>query len=285
MIMNFDMDCLRTFVAVATQGGQAKAADSVGRSLPAISLQLSRLEERVGQRLFRKQGRRMILSPAGEEFLGYAKSILAANDAAVRAFTQQDISGTVRLGAIQDFADDLLPRILAEFAEQYPQTRIEVLVERSKNLLAALEANQLDQIIAFRHPTALPTESLGTRQMVWIGPKGVDFRHHETLPIVMIEGACTFREQAIESLNRAGIPWRVTLSSPSLSCIGAAVEAGLGVCVRTPEMLTDRWPRLAQAEGLPDLPAVELCHYQNPGAVSATGDRLRRFCIDRLNRA
>lgn len=224
----------------------------------------------------------MVLSVAGEEFLSYAQRILAANDAAARAFHESEYTGTVRLGVIQDFAEDALPRLLADFAEQYPQTRIDVLVERSKHLLEALETNKLDQIIAFRHPTSLNTESLGRRSMVWVGPKGAGIEHRRPLPLVMIEGQCTFREVAMKSLDSAGIPWRVVLSSPSLSCLASAAEAGLGVCVRTGELLGDRRPGLARINNLSDLPDVELCHYQSDQTSNATASRLRDFCIERL---
>jgi DNA-binding transcriptional LysR family regulator len=280
--VNFDIDCLRTFVSVVTLGSHAKAAENVGRSLSAVSLQLGRLEDRVGQRLFLKKGRRMVLSVAGEEFLSHAQRILAANDAAARAFHESEYTGTVRLGVIQDFAEVALPRLLAEFADQYPHTRIDVLVERSKHLLDALETKKLDQIIAFRHSTSLVAESLGQRPMIWIGPKGAGLTLRRPLPLVMIEGQCTFREVAINSLDEAGIPWRVAVSSPSLSCLASAAEAGLGVCVRTNELLGERYPGLTRIENLPILPDVELCHYQNGQAASTTASRLRDFCIERL---
>lgn len=280
--MNLDMDCLRTFVSVVALGSQARAAESVGRSLSAVSLQLGRLEDRVGQRLFQKEGRRMVLSVAGQEFLGHAQRILAANDAAMDAFHKSEFDGTVRLGVIQDFAEDTLPSLLAEFSKQYPQTRINVLVERSKRLVNALETNKLDQIIAFRQETSLHTEPLGRRSMIWIGPKGGGLEKKRPLPLAMIEGPCGFRGAATAALDEAGIPWRVTLSSPSLSCLTSAVEAGLGVCVRTSNLLGGSRPGLARIRGLPDLPDVELCHYQSERRPNATAERLRDFCIDRL---
>ena len=279
---NLDMDCLRTFVSVVTLGNQARAAESVGRSLSAVSLQIGRLEDRVGQRLFQKEGRRMVLSVAGREFLGHAQRILAANDAAVQAFHKSEYTGTARLGVIQDFAEDTLPSLLAEFAEQYPQARINVLVERSKHLVKVLETNKLDQIIAFRQATPLKTESLGRRSMIWIGPKDGGLAEQRPLPLAMIEGPCGFREASTRALDKAGIPWRVTLSSPSLSCLTSAVEAGLGVCVRTAELLGESRPGLARMQGLPALPDVELCHYQNERTLNSTAARLRDFCIERL---
>jgi len=283
MDMNLDMDCLRTFVSIATLGSHAKAAERVGRSMSAISLQIDRLEKRVGQQLFRKQGRRMVLSLAGEEFLGHAQTILAANDAAVHAFSEPDFNGSVRLGAIQDFAEGPLPKLLAEFSNRHPHARVEILVERSKLLLAALEAGKLDQAIAFRHGTSRKFKTLGRRPMIWIGPKSGGLAQKRPLPIVLIDGPCAFREEALASLGEAGIPWRITLSSPSLSCLAAAVEAGLGICVRTPELLNARWPGLAQVKELPKLRDVEVCAYHTGSSLNPTAEHLREYYVDRLS--
>lgn len=279
-----DMDCLRTFAAIAMLGNFAKAADRVGRSVSAVSLQINRLEQQVGVRLFRKQGRRMVLSVAGEELLGYARSILAANDTALAAVAESDFAGAIRLGAVQDLAEDILPQILADFSERFPRTRIEMLVERSRLLLEALEANRLDQAIAYKHDTPLMSERLCFRPMVWVGRRGSDLAKQRPLPLVLIEGPCAFRDATLSALGEAGIPWQVTLTSPSLACLASAVEAGLGVTARTPEMLGSRWPGLVEIDELPKLPEVELRLYRKSEGSNPASDELRRHFENRLRR-
>jgi len=282
MVTNLDMDCLRTFSAIAALGSFAKAAERVGRTVPAVSLQISRLETSIGKRLFRKEGRRMVLSAVGEEFLGHAKAILAANDAAARAIADVNFSGVVRVGAVQDFAEDELPQLLAAFGSLYPEARIDVLVERSRVLVDALEAGKLDHAIAFKQNTAIKSEALGNEQMVWLGPRDTDVAAMRPLPLVLIEGPCAFREAAITALSDAGVPWQIRLSSPSLSCLAAAVEAGVGIGVRTRQMLGRRWRGLAEVKGLPTLPKAGLRYYRNDSPGNPAADLFHAFCGERL---
>lgn len=280
MEKNFNMDCLRSFTTIASVGNQAGAAEIIGRSKSAISHQMLRLEESVGQRLFQRSGRQWVLSPIGEEFLEHARAILAVNDAASSAFSKEVMSGFVQMGAVQDFAEDRLPRLLAEFSSRYPETRTEVLVDRSKYLIDAVRSGRIEHAIAYENQTSLESDILGSQQMVWLGARNSDVHKKRPLPLVLIEGDCSFRESAIASLNKADIPWHISLTSPSLSCITAAVENGLGVTVRTHEILNGRWRNLCMIEGLPDLPKTTLRIYRNNSKHSPAAQRLREYCIN-----
>ncbi len=66
----------------------------------------------------------------------------------------------------------------------------------------------------------------------------------------------SFRTAALNALGQAGIPWEVTLTSPSLACVAAAAEAGLGVAVRTNEILNGRRPKLAQVKKYRHYPTI-----------------------------
>jgi len=84
-LANLDMDVLRTLAVAMDLGGFGKAAERLGRSQSAVSLQMRRLEERVGRPLFRREGRGLGLTDAGDVVLGYARQILELNDQAVAA--------------------------------------------------------------------------------------------------------------------------------------------------------------------------------------------------------
>ena len=84
-LANLDIDVLRTLAVAMDLGGFSKAAERLGRSQSAVSLQMRRLEERVGRPLFRREGRRLALTDAGDVVLGYARQILELNDQAVAA--------------------------------------------------------------------------------------------------------------------------------------------------------------------------------------------------------
>ncbi|MFO0208778.1 MAG: LysR family transcriptional regulator, partial [Betaproteobacteria bacterium] len=124
-----DMDTLRAFVALADLGGLAQAGRRIGRTEAAISQQLKRLEERAGQDLFTRQGRRLKMTEAGELLLGYARRILALNDEALAAVRGIDLSGQVRFGTSQDFGEAWLPPVLAQFRRAYPSISLEVRVD------------------------------------------------------------------------------------------------------------------------------------------------------------
>lgn len=271
---NLDMDILRTFVTGVDMGSFAKAAERLGRSPSAISLQLRKLEEQTGHELFRKQGRKLVLNEAGEALISYARRLLDLNDQAITAMSAPAMTGWVRLGLPQDFAETWLPEVLAHFSQTYPGVRVEVRVDRNITLEESLNAGDLD--------LALIWNKIGQKQdntsimqlpMVWIGSRS-DFvrRPDEHVSLVGFPAPCIFRSAAITALDAAGISWRVTFSSPGLSGVWAAVTAGLGIAVRTPHGISPTLKILdAKGCGLPELPklglSVHAAGLQAPPAV------------------
>ncbi|WP_158278935.1 LysR substrate-binding domain-containing protein [Leucothrix arctica] len=277
------MDCLRSFLAVVELGGFSQAGDRVGRTAPAISLQMNRLQNQVGLPLFKKEGRCQVLTRTGHEVLEHAKAILSQNDAVLKIAQSNQISGVVRLGVVQDIAESFFPNGLADFSEQFPNIRVQVLVDRSPVLLAALERGELDQVIAFKQQTNIPSVELRSPSMIWIEKLGSDISAKRPLPIVMVEGPCRFRTEAFNALSHAGIPWEITLTSPSLACVAAAAEAGLGVTVRTQDLLKHRRPKLAHAHSLPKLPKHELHIYNGVETTNAAIDEIYDFWIQQFS--
>src|SRR5277367_596828 len=103
--LNFDMDALRSMVVGVELGGFSHAALRLNRSPSAISMQLRKLEMQAGQRLFKRNGRGLSLTEAGDVLLQYARRVLAVNDELVVALGAVSKGGTVRVGIPQDFAD------------------------------------------------------------------------------------------------------------------------------------------------------------------------------------
>ena len=129
---NFDLDVLRTFVTGVELGSFAKAADRLGRSTSAASLHLRRLEDQAGRPLLRKQGRGLVPTDMGEMLLGYARRLLALNDEAMEAIREEAVVGAVRLGLPQDFAEGVLPPILARFTAAHRLTTMEASGQRRR---------------------------------------------------------------------------------------------------------------------------------------------------------
>ena len=209
MNRTLSVDFLRTFVAIADAGTFAAAAERVGRTVSAVSLQIDRLEDQIGRALFQKSGRRMEPTSAGRQLLDHARTILAANDAALSAMTSDRLSGTVRLGVMHDGIEAAATTVLADFMTTHPEARIEVVVDTSQALIDAMEAGKLDQAIAFQVNTRLPRDTLGLVPMRWIGSPQRSLIDERPLPLVMLEEPCAFRRAAVAALDEAGIPWRI----------------------------------------------------------------------------
>ena len=251
---------LRTRVFAGDLGGFARAARRVGRTQSAVSLQMRRLEDSAGQSLFTRAGRSFALTTAGEQVLGYARRLLAINDEAVAAVRGTRLACPVRLGVLADFAETWLPPVLAGFARTHPTARLEVQVDRRIAVLDALDRGRLDLALVFDADRPRGVR-VGDLPMAWIAPRG-RWLPGGVLPLVLFEAPCVFRTAALAALDRAGIPWHVAFTSQSLAGIWAAVDAGLGVTVRTPvgvpRTLQVVDPVAGRAAGLPALPATTL---------------------------
>lgn len=269
---NFDLDALRSFSLGMELGSFAKAADRLGRSTSAVSAQMKKLEEQAGTQILAKAGRGMILTNAGEVLLSYARRILELNDEAAMAVRGLELEGWVRLGLQEDFGEHLLPEILGRFSRSYPGVRIEARIARNMELLDQIRSAQLDLALAWQAGGGTAhMETMGIHPLQWIGQAGRPpsawssqaERRSEPVPLVALEAPCLMRTMATEALDRAGIPWRLVFTSPSLAGIWAAVAAGLGVTVRTRLGLPAGLRMLMPQEcGLPPLPSLGLAMYR-----------------------
>jgi len=275
---NLDMDALRSLVAILHRGGLARAAERIGRSPSAISQQMRKLELQVGQPLFRKQGRRVVLTEAGDRVHAYARRILELNDEAVHAVRGAAIDGTVRFGLPGDFAESWLPVALGQFRKAYPAVRVDVLVEPNRLLLERLDRGELDLVLAMNQGARADAEQLATLAMTWIGPAGTRevLQSRSMLDLALYQPPCFFRQAGTSALDRAGIAWRPAFVTASLHSLWAGVAAGLGITVRTGADLPPSLMRLDGRHGLPPLPGVDLCLHTAAGPMSAALTHLRQ---------
>lgn len=278
--VTFDLDVLRSFATGMELGSFAKAAHWLGRSTSAVSAQLRRLEEQAGTPIFRRAGRSLALTEAGETMLAYARRMIELNDEAAAAIRGVELEGWVRLGLQEDFGEALLPDLLGRFARAHPKVRIEARAARNPELLERMNAGRLDLALAWGDGTDAPHgEKLAELPMCWIGPAS---RHEpwrgtagDPLPLAAFESPCLFRDSATAALDRAGIPWRLAFTSPNLGGLWAATAAGLGVTVRTPLGLPAPLSVLDPVEsGLPTLPALSLALYRGEAEPAVPVQRL-----------
>jgi DNA-binding transcriptional LysR family regulator len=250
--IDLDIDVLRTLVTAQDLGGFNRAAAQLGRSQSAISLRMRKLEEQIGQKLLRKDGRGLVVTGAGEMALRYAREMVALNDRAVAALRGAAVEGAVRFGMPSDFAETWLPETLGQFKRAYGAVQIEASVDRNFKLLERLDRGELDLALSFGASARADAQVIATMPMVWIGPHAIKRK------------------------------WRVTFTSPSLPGLWAAVAAGLGITIRMPPGVPSHLRILGRAEGLPKLPMVDLSLHDAGRKLSPAAQHLRETLLATL---
>ncbi|WP_186207278.1 LysR substrate-binding domain-containing protein [Burkholderia gladioli] len=252
---NLDMDVLRTVVIAHRLGSFNRAAEHIGRSQSAVSQQIHKLEEQVGAPLFVKQGRGLVLTEAGDVMLAYARRMLDLNDEMVATIRGRAVAGRVRFGLPPDFAEAWLPAALGRFKRAHPSVLIDVVVDANRRLLERLDNEELDLVLALGSNGRKDAEVVAALPFVWVGPAAPApiWGPGEPIPVVAFEAPCFFRKRALDTLDQAGMAWRIALTSPSLHGLWAAIEAGLGVTVRTPLGLPERLRIWGDSSGLPPI--------------------------------
>jgi DNA-binding transcriptional LysR family regulator len=263
------LELLRTFVATVETGSMAGAARVVARTPSAVSLQMSKLGELVGHPLFRREGRTQALTRAGELLVPHAREILNASERAMAALAGERLEGPVRFGTVQDLADKVLPRALADFAQQYPGVSLQIQVAQSAVLLEQAMSGELDFAVCFR--TGRATRVIRREPMVWLGHR--ELASLDPLPIAVLDPPCGYIEAARAALKRAGRRYNVVLRTPSLLGLRGALEAGLAVGCRTALMRSGTIEILGEAERLPPLPDIAFAMYV-PRPMSPAARRL-----------
>jgi DNA-binding transcriptional LysR family regulator len=282
MTPNLDPDCLRAFVAVAETCSFTVAAQRLLRSQSAVSLQIKRLEQQLGVRLLERTPRLVALTGEGELVLDQARRLLALNDELVARAREPQLAGLVRLGVPEDFATARLPRLLAEFARAHPGVALEVTCELTLPLLDRFGAGELDLALIKREPTGPATGRRVWREpLVWAAasPFGLPAAD-EPLRLVCSPRPCVLRQRAVQALDAAARPWRVTYSCASLAGNQAALRAGLGIAVLPRDMVPADLAVLDD-HGLPELADLEVALIE-VAALTAPALRLRDTILREL---
>lgn len=278
---NLPMDLLRTFVTITDLGGFTQAGEVLGRSQPAISLQIKRLEEMVEVQLFNRVGG-MKLTEEGQMLYNYARQILELNDAVVSRLTVPAVSGSVKLGIPNDFEVSFLPMTLSKFSQAYPDVTLDVRTDLSVNLLQDFKKGTYDLVMLMdEYPGhSFEENDFIVEPLAWVSGPGFSCKPDQPVPLVLYPKGCIYRQHITQALNKANIPWRVLYSTSSLLGIQAAIEAGLGVSAlainTAPNVLTSG----DLQDQLPELGKVTIgFHYDHTNLAPAAArllDYLRR---------
>jgi DNA-binding transcriptional LysR family regulator len=273
MPRNLDMTAIRAFVAVVDAGGVTKASGFLNLTQSAVSMQLKRLEDSVGVALFDRSARKLVLTGAGEQMLGYARRMLDLNDEVLGRLTAPDYSGQIALGVPHDIVYPAIPQVLQRFKTDFPRMRVQLVSSYTSRLKELFAKGELDVILTTEDEVGPGGETLIERGLVWVGAEGGQVWKQRPLRLAF-EHACIFRRGVQRALDQAAISWEMGVESDSIRTVEASVSADLAVhaCIEGTE--PPYVERIAHNGSLPNLPTIRINLYRAELARGAPVDAL-----------
>ncbi|ARS52516.1 LysR family transcriptional regulator [Kushneria konosiri] len=270
---NIPTDLLRTFTTIKDLNGFTSAGDALGRSQPAISLQIKKLEILLNTQIF-VRGSHLELTADGEELYKLATQILQLNDSLVEKFHSDNVYGKIKLGIPNDYELAFLPEIIKGLTNRYPNILIEVDCDISKNIYQKFQKHQFDICLAMQpleeFSDFLPENYL-IEELKWGYTQNLSLQGKE-LPLVTYPNGCLYRKITEKALTDANIPFRIVYTSPSLLGIVSAVEKGLGITAMArsviPRQLTSN---TFLSEDLPNMDKVGVGFYYRESELTSAG--------------
>ena len=271
MAAPLDLDQMHTFVAIADTGSFTRAADEVHRTQSAVSMQMRRLEERIGKPLFEKEGRSNKLSEEGERLLSYARRLIHLNRETLAAFDDRRLEGTIRIGTPDDYADRFLPEIMARFARSNPRVELTVICEPTPGLVEHIKRGNLDLALVTHDDARGQSEVVRREPLLWVSSANHATHEQETLPMAFGRPNCIWRRAACDVLDRMNRDYRVLFTSFSATVITAAVLSGLAISVLPECALQARHARARRRRWLRRPARLQDRHHARPYQPAGTG--------------
>jgi len=255
---HLESDLLRTFVAVADAGSMTDGAARVFRSQSATSLQIKRLETVLGQKVFERHGRGVVLTDAGRTLLPVAREVTARLDGALRDIAAGGLQGKLSVGIPDDHGRGRLARVVGIFARQHPMVELEVTCALSADFRKGLAAGRLDVAVYEVESANDGEEVLFEDPTCWAAAAAGDIAAADPLPVALFDRACWWRDAALASLRARKRPFRIVYSSQSVAGVTAAVEAGIAVGLLGKSSLGDGLAVLGRDHGFAPTPNSKL---------------------------
>lgn len=278
-----DIDQLRSLIAIADSGSFTRAAESVFKTQSAISMQMKRLEEQIGRPIFAKEGRGVKLNEDGERLLDYARRIVRLNGECVASFSDAVLSGRVRLGVPDDYADRYLPEILARFTRSNPRVEVTVVCEPTPMLVERIFGGDLDLAIITMSSKRDVGEIIRHERLLWVTSARHSVHEETPVPLALGRPSCDWRLSAVARLEAANRPFRVLYASWNSSAVGAAVLSGLAVGILPESALRPGMRVLGPSEGFAPLPDVRIAVMRSKLADDTVIDALSAQIVQSLD--
>jgi DNA-binding transcriptional LysR family regulator len=229
-----DLDSLEIFRAVVQEGGVIRAAAKLNRVQSNVTTRIKQLEERLGKRLFRKQGRSLALSPEGELLLSYAQRLFRIADEAEHELKSGKPMGTFRIGSLESTAGSRLAPLLSKFHRLYPGVVVELVTGTTGALVQRVSSFELEAAFVSEPFTAPGLNALKVfeEELVLITgrdmPEVTRASQLAGMTLIAFVNGCSYRKRMEEWLGAAAMMPARTLEFASYQAMIACVAAGTG---------------------------------------------------------
>jgi DNA-binding transcriptional LysR family regulator len=231
--------------------------------------------------LFARDGRASRFTPDGERLIEYARRMVAINDEAVSAFTRPELTGTVRFGTPDDYADRFLPEILARFSRTHPLVTVDVECISSMDLFERTKRGQMDLALVTFFGDIRTDELVRREPLVWVTSARHNVHMLEVLPVASPD--CEWRKLALGALDSQKRKYRIAYASSNSNAISAVVQTGLAVGA-VPELCVRPGMRvLGEKDGFPEIGTFEIGLVRKPGKSNSAIDALARHVAESLS--
>lgn len=233
-----EMQEMKTFVAVARFGSFSRAAEHLGYSQGAVTIQVRNLEEELGIRLLDRINKKITLTNRGKIFYDHAITILNECEKAKAAVLEEsELSGELRIGTIDSLCLSSLPTRLDTFCKEYPRTRVSVITDTPYKLFELLSKNELDLVYLLDNRIDDPhliTLELQTVPVIFTAAAGHpldDGKNHTLIelsayPFLFTEPNASYRKNLDNELRNQNIPLMPAFETSSPSLILAMLKKG-----------------------------------------------------------
>ncbi|MEO0372907.1 MAG: LysR family transcriptional regulator [Pseudomonadota bacterium] len=223
---------LRTFLWVARLGGFRRASDRLHLSQPAVSTRIANLEAELQAKLFERGPGDLVLTKKGQQLLGYAEQMLfVEEEIKQRVANPSEAEGLFRLGASETIAQAWLPSFIEAFSTQFPRVNVDLTVDISLNLRAAILERRLDLAFLMGPVSEYSVKNVALPQfeLHWYKSSSLGDVDLAEIPIISYSNQTRpYRELTSELARRVGPKSRV-FSSASLSASMKMIATGIAV--------------------------------------------------------
>ncbi|MDP2779905.1 MULTISPECIES: LysR family transcriptional regulator [Devosia] len=282
MAAPLDLDQLQSFCAIADCGSFTEAARRVNKTQSAVSMQIKRLEERLGQSLLARDGRSVTLTVHGEALYARARKMLRTNAEIMDHFSDGVLAGSIRFGVPDDYAVRLLPVILSSFQRTHPKIAVDVACMASEELLNGMRVGRYDLIVFTQGTEQNYGELFRTEKMHWVTSHGGRALASEPIAIACGPSCCIWRKDALEALDRTGKDYRIAYTSSNATAISSAVLSDLAIGFLPESALQPGMRVINDDVGLPRLGDAQIALMRASHAYGGIYDALASHIVQSM---